>query len=266
VKGFEMAGYYRSGKAIYFKNLSDADPVLIADCENEEKAHFILMTLAGRSVNFIADARVTCSPQFHGELVALHCWQNKLNDAILALQELDKVKKSLFYGADNILILDGDRNASDLPAMVGSDLATSVDIIHAILGIATEAGELLELLANTIDGEEFDWVNAQEEIGDINWYQALLAHRGNFTFEECQERIINKLRARYPDKFTEIDAINRNLRVERAILEGAALTEPVQPDPLTELHLSPAARHWPLHDEDLAQEQGTGVPPSKGLG
>jgi len=96
-KGIEMAGYYRSGKAIYFKNLSDTPPILIADCVTEEKAEFIIMALAA----------ATCDTDF---------------------------------------------------------------------------------------------------------------------------------------------------------------TEAVQPDPLTELHLSPAARHYPLPDEDLAQEQGTGVPPSKGLG
>ena len=31
---------------------------------------------------------------------------------------------------------------------------------------------------------------------------------------------IEKLRARYPEKFTEFDAQNRNLVVEREILEG----------------------------------------------
>jgi len=34
------------------------------------------------------------------------------------------------------------------------------------------------------------------------------------------ERNINKLKARYPDKFSQEKALNRNLDIERDILEG----------------------------------------------
>ena len=39
------------------------------------------------------------------------------------------------------------------------------------------------------------------------------------SFEEIQERNIEKLKARYGEKFTDEKAINRNLETERSILE-----------------------------------------------
>jgi NTP pyrophosphatase (non-canonical NTP hydrolase) len=216
-------GYYRSGKAIYFTNTSDAgntDRELIADCDNEEKADFVLNRILGHSSNFIRNAIVTCSPDFHANMVSKAQFVGRMNGAIDALNKLDQVKKSLFYGRDNNLITEGQADVAALPSRVHSDSAVAFDIIHAILGIATEAGELLELLKATLNSDgDFDWVNCREELGDIDWYKALLANRGDFTFEEVMELIIKKLRARYADKFTSNEAVERNLAAERAILE-----------------------------------------------
>jgi ribosomal protein S17E len=41
----------------------------------------------------------------------------------------------------------------------------------------------------------------------------------NSTFEEEQDRVIRKLKARYPDKFTNENANNRDLITERKVLE-----------------------------------------------
>jgi NTP pyrophosphatase (non-canonical NTP hydrolase) len=219
-------GYYRSGKAIYFKNTDEEQPVLIADCENEEKAHFILDRIAGHSSNFIKNALVTCSHEFHGDMVAKNQFVGRLNGAIDALNKLDQVKKTLFYGRDNNLIAEGQKDASGAVANFGgpdhafpSNIAA--DIIHGVLGFATEAGELLEALRNAINGHLFDWVNIKEELGDAAWYAAILADAGDFEFEDYQRLIINKLRQRYADKFTAAEAVERNLAAERAILEDS---------------------------------------------
>ncbi len=215
-------GYERSGKAIYYKNISDSgnvDNILIADCADEEKADFLLNRIQTASNNFIRDAIVTCSPEFHADRVSKRQFTGRLNGAIHALNKLDQVKKSLFYGRDNNLITEGQADVAALPSRIDSDAAVANDIIHAILGFATEAGELLELLKATINGDVFDWVNAQEELGDAAWYAALLANRGGFDFEDYEQRIIKKLRARYADKFSAAEANERNLVAERAILE-----------------------------------------------
>ncbi len=95
-----------------------------------------------------------------------------------------------------------------------------IRILHGALGCVTESGELADTVKKTLYyGKEFDWVNAVEEIGDILWYIALLCSALNIDMEEVMERNISKLRHRYPEKFTEEKANNRNLEAERKILE-----------------------------------------------
>lgn len=216
-------GYYRSGKAIYFTNTSEdgnTNQELIADCENSEKARFILDRITTHSTYFIKDALVTLSSEFHGDMVSRAEFIGRMNGAIDALNKLDQVKKTLFYGRDNNLNPpEGKRDATNIPENVNSNRAIACDIIHAILGFATEAGELLEALKAAINGHNFDWINVQEELGDAAWYAAILAARGYFTFEDYEQLIIKKLRARYADKFTSAEAVERNLAAERAILE-----------------------------------------------
>ena len=94
-------------------------------------------------------------------------------------------------------------------------------IIHGIIGVATESGELLDLLYRTlIQCETLDEVNLKEEMGDLFWYLAVLSDASGVSFDEVQQVNIAKLRARYPNKFTEFDAANRNLSNERSILES----------------------------------------------
>lgn len=50
---------------------------------------------------------------------------------------------------------------------------------HALIGITTEIGELIEALNSHKDPRQLDWVNVREEIGDLWWYVALLAYALN---------------------------------------------------------------------------------------
>jgi len=96
-----------------------------------------------------------------------------------------------------------------------------IRILHAALGCITEAGELADnIKKHLFYGKAFDDVNAVEEAGDLLWYLAILFDTLDLTFEEVMEKNIAKLKARYPNKFTEEKAVNRNLEVERKILEG----------------------------------------------
>lgn len=94
-------------------------------------------------------------------------------------------------------------------------------LLHAGIGLATEAGEFLDALKKHVFyGKELDTVNLAEEMGDIFWYCALIADELNVDFADVMSRNIEKLKARYGDKFTEDRAVNRNLDVERTILEN----------------------------------------------
>lgn len=49
---------------------------------------------------------------------------------------------------------------------------------------------------------------------------SLLLNNAGYTVEQARERNIEKLKARYGDKFTEAAALDRNLELERTILEN----------------------------------------------
>jgi NTP pyrophosphatase (non-canonical NTP hydrolase) len=138
--------------------------------------------------------------------------------------ELDKLKKIIFYGKGELLDTDYETNDFASSTLINEKF---VDTLHGIIGIATEAGELCEALLKpitSIDGEgnpvNIDVVNIEEELSDILWYAALLCRTHGFTFEKIMDKNIAKLKARYPEKFSEADAVNRNLKKERKILES----------------------------------------------
>lgn len=186
--------------------------------KSDEVSHF----------DYIAQAHVTASSSFYGERIPFEHMKKVLSDAIRALAELDKVKKALFYGKP-LGIPETEDNCAGFPIWIaessGEDEAAT-NIIHGIIGAATETGELLELLfATVIEGKPFDSVNLDEETGDAFWYFALLAKASGFTFDDAQRKNIAKLRKRYGEKFSEFDALNRNLSAERSILEKNFSTE-----------------------------------------
>ena len=97
------------------------------------------------------------------------------------------------------------------------------NLLHATIGISTEAGELLDAVKKHLFyGKPLDVVNLQEELGDLYWYMSVLCEWLGCTHEELMERNIDKLKVRYPEKFTSEAATNRNLEDERKVLEHRA--------------------------------------------
>jgi NTP pyrophosphatase (non-canonical NTP hydrolase) len=165
---------------------------------------------------YIEDCQRTLSDQFHPDLVNSFAFDNTTAQLISFGETLDLIKKALFYGKANKQI------TSNAP-FDSSELFVNVNpvIVHGIIGKVTESIELLEALMKAIEtGEPLDLVNIKEEIGDCFWYDAILAKACGFTFEEAQAANINKLKARYPEKFTSENAIERDLEKEREILES----------------------------------------------
>lgn len=96
----------------------------------------------------------------------------------------------------------------------------TIRLLHAAIGMATESAELLDMLKKHIFyGKPLDKVNANEEIFDQMWYQAVAVNAlGRDSFNEGMETNIAKLKARYGEKFSENSALNRNLENEEKIL------------------------------------------------
>lgn len=97
---------------------------------------------------------------------------------------------------------------------------TRIDLIHAALGLISEAGEILEeVVESYADDRPVDLTNIREELGDAEWYQALGLRASDATFESVAEQNIEKLRIRYPEKFTSENALNRDLQAEKQALK-----------------------------------------------
>jgi NTP pyrophosphatase (non-canonical NTP hydrolase) len=159
-------------------------------------------------------------------------------NGIVALSEiLDQIKKNAFYGKPfdvsklHTAIRDAKYAVEDIENKTMQKYASfpmphtqrKLDVnprlFHAIIGVATESAELLEAL--NLESNDFDRINILEEFGDLNWYQAIAVDELNANLEtDVLDRVIAKLRARYPEKFTSENAINRDLVKERNVLEG----------------------------------------------
>jgi NTP pyrophosphatase (non-canonical NTP hydrolase) len=101
----------------------------------------------------------------------------------------------------------------------GQSIKVDADLVHGAIGVITEGGELLDAIKKHVYyGKPLDVVNLREEIGDVMWYLALLCRATNTDLSAVASTNIDKLRARFPDKFDPSKALNRNLDAEREIL------------------------------------------------
>lgn len=93
-----------------------------------------------------------------------------------------------------------------------------IALLHAGIGMATEAAEFLDMLKKHIYyGKPLDRVNLGEEAGDNVWYCAEATRELGIS-EDFLDVNIEKLIERFPDKFSEQDANSRDLEAEREVL------------------------------------------------
>lgn len=184
--------------------------------------------------DYLTESARTASGQFHGKHVDYNKFLGALNQYQRSAEQLDRYKKLLFYGEDHNKSrfkdsMTNGRDGYSITETFSTDNNSEIQaryILHALLGIMTEAGELAELLHNTIVGNlpsgagGIDIVNLIEECGDIQWYEAMLARALGTDFDTIQRKNIAKLRSRFPDKFTTEAANVRDLEKERSILEN----------------------------------------------
>ena len=86
-----------------------------------------------------------------------------------------------------------------------------LDDLHMILGIQTESAEIADVYKKNIAyGKDLDLVNVKEEIGDLMWYIVNLCTLKGWDLEDIMHTNINKLKARFPEKFTNENALKRD--------------------------------------------------------
>lgn len=147
-----------------------------------------------------------------------------LQEYIDLVGKLDIIKKFLFYGKETEdtrdILFTGNPSGIELDEIDLSE--KNIRLFHAALGIATESGEFIEPISYAIyDDSGLDEVNLNEELADFLWYLSIALNTlEQSSYKPSMDKVIAKLKARYGDKFTEAAAINRNLELERKVLEN----------------------------------------------
>lgn len=88
---------------------------------------------------------------------------------------------------------------------------SSIDLlVMGALGLAGEVGELVDHIKKVrYHGHALDVEYIKKELGDILWYDSLIAKILELTLNEVGETNIYKLTGRYPDGFSKERSINR---------------------------------------------------------
>ena len=83
--------------------------------------------------------------------------------------------------------------------------------LHAAIGIAGEAGEVLDAVKKAwAYGKPLDVANIKEELGDILFYVQAMANTLDMTVQDIMDANVAKLAKRYPEGvFTQRHAIER---------------------------------------------------------
>lgn len=84
--------------------------------------------------------------------------------------------------------------------------------IVAALGLAGEAGEFANMIKKKIaHGHPISPEKLAEELGDVLWYVAEAATACGLNLKDIGQMNVDKLRARYPDGFSEERSVNRKV-------------------------------------------------------
>jgi NTP pyrophosphatase (non-canonical NTP hydrolase) len=164
----------------------------------------------------LSEKTATIAPHF--EVVSGKNLIAALNLIKTLAKTVDIAKKGLFYGKFPKSPVQQEMwSAGETPETLKNEQL--LGMIHGVLGLVTETAEIAEALLLRIEqGQELDKVNIVEEIGDLEWYMAMLYRTIGGSPEQAKTANIAKLKARYGDKFSEEAAITRNTKEEYEIM------------------------------------------------
>ncbi len=83
-------------------------------------------------------------------------------------------------------------------------------LINGALGLAGECGEIVDIIKkHTQFNKELNTQELKEELGDLMWYVAIILQDINSDFDEIMAINEQKLRLRFPNSFSEEQALER---------------------------------------------------------
>ena len=80
---------------------------------------------------------------------------------------------------------------------------------HALHGLSGEVGEIHSLFQKEYQGHPLDPDHLKKETGDALWMISEICTAMGWTLEEVAQLNIDKLKARYPEGFSEDKSLNR---------------------------------------------------------
>lgn len=182
---------------------------------------------------------------------------------------------------DNFILADEDsifaKNAHDLALYkhfvqhLSKKMPTfGDDLMHAAIGIAGEAGELLDAVKKTwVYNKVLDRANVVEELGDLNFYMQHLQNLLQISDDEIVEANIAKLRKRYAEGYSDkaaqerVDKLEETAGVDNYMATiAAAIAGPVPGGSFEELYKAagvPISASWRAELEAIKTVQLTGT-------
>ena len=83
-------------------------------------------------------------------------------------------------------------------------------LINSVMGLCGESGEAIDIVKKWLaQGHPLDKAHLARELGDIAWYLAEAATALDIPLEDILQANIDKLKARYPDGFSEERSLGR---------------------------------------------------------
>lgn len=191
----------------------------------------ILSRVNAEGFDYQTEAYKTCSPHWNPQNVGLDDLRRNLVKFVDLCGVLNIYYKMLLRGKspdqyDMTVPTEGE----SVGGHGGAIPPNEIDLVHGILGAATEVGELVEVLIDMLDGKKPDRVNAVEEVGDMRWFLNLVLRWAGCTDLQCERLNIDKLHGRHGSAFDIFRDANRDLARERTGLEKGV----EQPAPLLE--------------------------------
>ena len=80
---------------------------------------------------------------------------------------------------------------------------------HALHGMVGEIGEIHSLYQKIYQGHELDDAHLKKEVGDLLWFIAEYCTANGWLLEDIMQMNIDKLKARYPEGFSEEKSLHR---------------------------------------------------------
>lgn len=97
---------------------------------------------------------------------------------------------------------------------INYDLSDREKELHALHGMVGEVGEIHSIYQKVHQGHDFDEYEIMKEVGDLLWFIAEYCTVCGYKLEDIMQKNIDKLKARYPEGFSEEKSINRNVTDE----------------------------------------------------